>query len=357
MNPKAKLALVALLAAVGIGVAVWQRTPADDLQHATAAAPPCDGGLCVFGPNRCQFVTARGSGLGVEVPDTGSGLLLLKQCFHRCEFDGGIEVQIGEREIPCREPLYDGGPERCVDGGIPIMRDLCTEPFGIPELPPGVETLEATWARDYLPGEAPTEVWTAEHPEAPWKCACGGPGFDGDAGPCRFRNDDFLDGGIVIERVIEASGPIPAQTVVIHAKIPNGKKWEKPDEDHAHAKPGDWKGNCRRMPCGTWSGMSPTPVECRGDEFKGLECGMGKAGKRLSGDQQEDDAGHPMTCVGNKWVPSLDPAWECGEGRWYREQKPCPAPTQDPDAGLCYKAKCQDHLCNNVPVNCKKLSE
>jgi hypothetical protein len=297
----------------------------------------------------------------VDLTDASCGLLLLKQCFNRCEPDASIEVVVGEELIPCKPPKYDGGPERCVDGSTPITEDICKHPKDLPPLPPGVEVLSEAgsglFRRDFIPGEFPTEVWTAEHPEAPWECACGGKGFDGDAGACKFRTDDFLDGGVESTVTIPAAPGIPEQTLTITNPIPNGKKWEKPSEDHQIAHDGDWKGNCRRMPCGTWSGMDPLPAECRADEFKDVECGMGKAGKRKSADQSEDDAGRPMTCVANKWVRSCDPTWECGEGKWYRENcGTCAKPVNDPDAGLCYKEpKCRDHKCVVKPVNCKKL--
>jgi hypothetical protein len=64
-----------------------------------------------------------------------------------------------------------------------------------------------------------------------------------------------------------------------------------------------------------------------------------------------------MTCVANKWVPSLDPSWECGEGKWYKEKKECPQPAQDPDAGLCYHVACKHHSCVQTAVKCKKTKD
>lgn len=363
MNPRAALALLAVLTAIGIGTAVWNRTPAGDFMHVVASAPPCDGGLCLLPPDRCEFVTTRFGPNASVVPDGGSGLSLTKVCFVQCDFDGGFyEVEAtGSNPIPCKEPKYDGGPARCADGSIPFTdyRDLCKDHKGA-ELPPGVEALVATWTRPYVKGEPQVEVWAAEHVEAPWRCACGGPGHDPDAGPCKFRTDDFLDGGIARTVELPAAGPLQAQTIVYTERIPNGKKWTKPGEAFTVSRdPSDWKGNCHPMPCGTWSGVDPMPPECRADEFKGLECGMGKIGRRLSGDQRADDAGRPMTCVGNRWVRSCDPTWECGEGKWFKEQcsAGCERSKNNPDAGLCYsEPKCADHRCVQIPAKCAKIT-
>lgn len=308
---RAAFAFVSLLAAAAIGLGYIVRSGGDPghLVGGFNATPAAE-------PTTCRFTTVRGPSevwttLGLELADGGSGLAAAKSCFHvppGCEGTADEEIHIlykvdgGVNPAPCE--VVDGSTY-CPDATVPwvVFADLCATEV-IP-LPGGIEYLTSDeWERPYIPGEPVFEVWTAEHKDAPWLCACGAPGFVPDAGQCeRFKPagnpPGRIDGGVW--------EPVPAV------------------EESLRLQPESWRGNCRRMPCDTWGGMAALPAECRVHACDGLECGMGRAGELcgpIPGYRTVDAEGHDLTCAANKWQRECDDGASGKPGRWY--VKVCP---------------------------------
>jgi hypothetical protein len=324
-------AFVALLAAVAIGSGYIIRSGGDPghLVGGFNAAPDAT-------PTTCRYNTVRPSEawtqIGLDYPDGGNGLAAAKSCYNvptGCESEDAHvydPADSGANPVPCEDR---DGSLFCPDATIPwaTFNDRCAiEPV---VLPLGIEhNSYDEWERPYIPGEPVFEVWTAEHKDAPWRCACGGPGFVPDAGVC--------------ERYVALYGKhketitiSPGMTFDQYPRL-DGGVWEPipPVEQTMSYKPGEWRGNCRKMPCGTWAGMNPLPAECRVHACDGLECGMGRAGELCGPEKsyrKKSDAGEDLTCAANKWEaecekvcskPSKDKKGK--KGKWYvAECPPC----------------------------------
>ena len=348
---RAALAFVSLLAAAALGYGYIIRSGGDPghLVGGYYATPDA-------APTLCRFNTVRGpsevwTALGLVEPDGGSGLAAAKTCFHvppGCEQDDASVWELADSGVnpaPCEVVAVDGGVlADCPDATVPwaSYRDLCATE--VVALPTGIEYLSTDeWERPYIPGEPVFEVWTAEHKDAPWRCACGAAGFVPDAGPC----ERFVD---IFGAEVTYPGPItPGGVQMMMTGRPqlDGGVWEPISaiEEARGIKADRWRGNCRRMPCGTWSGMNPIPAECRAHACDGLECGMGRAGELcgpVKGYRKLDEAGNDLTCAGNRWerecpvcpkprgraeaaVKPGSPRSKGPKGKWYvAECPPCP---------------------------------
>lgn len=327
---RAALAFVSLLAALAIGGAYLVRAKGDPghLVGGYYATPDA-------APTLCRYCTVRGPSevwdkLGLDRLDGGSGLAAAKTCFHvppGCEAEEAHVYEVVDAGLDpiCEE--IDGGVV-CLDGGTPwaATRDLCaTEVITLPD---GIEYLTADeWERPYVPGEPVFEVWAQEHPQAPWRCACGAAGLDPKAGPCERLVPLYAKGKAVAVPAELGGGSYEPRVQL------DGGVWEKvpPVEESRSYPAGKWRGNCTRMPCATWAGVDTLPTACRSRECDGVECGLGRAGGwcgPVQGYQKKDDAGNDWTCAANRWQREC-PDGACGApGRWYVKQCPCA-----PDAG------------------------
>lgn len=267
MNVRTTAALAAFLAALALGYA-WTHQP--DPGHVvggfTASQDP---------PTTCWFGAVRGdaktlASLKITLPPKSTGILLAKSCF----------------------ALPDGGT---------------------PPLPEGLEYSAADeWSRPYIEGEPVFEAWVSEHPSAPWRCACGASGAL-DAGACEAFVPSTAKRTALLPSALPDGAPVEIQEVVrldggVWEPVVEIDQWKFMERDA-------WRGNCTRMPCGSWSGVEPTPEACRASECLGRECGRGRAGGHCGPIPGYRNGA--FTCAENRWQLECDPSWECGPGKWY----------------------------------------
>lgn len=338
---RAALAFIALMTAAAIGVAWIIRSPAGDPNHLVGgynASPDA-------APNLCWHGLVRGPSeiwtqLGLDKIDGGDSIALAKSCFHvppEClAVDGGVLVlrDAGTDPAPC--VTTDAGLY-CPDASTPwaVYEDICATDVQI--LPSGIEWTSADeWFRPYIPGEPVFEVWSNGHPQAPWQCACGAAGARLDAGACETFEPLYGKQKVDITTW-------EGQTLKVYPRLDGGVWTAVPRERlHETRRPGEWRGNCVRMPCSSWGEPEALPPACRVAECDDRPCGRGRGGK-CGEDFSTDDAGQPITCVGNQWARECDPDWECGPGKWAASCGQCPVGStckghkckldRDPDAG------------------------
>lgn len=312
---RAALAFIALMTAAAIGTAWIIRSPAGDPNHLIGgynASPDAT-------PTHCWFGLVRGPSeiwerLGLDKVDGGDSIALAKSCFAvppECVgVDGGVLVlrDAGSTPAPC--VAVDGGTY-CPDASTPwaVYEDICATDVQI--LPSGIEYTPADeWFRDYIPGEPVFEVWSNGHPAAPWRCACGASGAHPDAGPCETFEPYFG------KKLVDRSLP-EGRTVSFYPQL-DGGIWTPVPRERLHEtwRAGEWRGNCVRMPCASWGEPEALPQACRVAECDDRPCGRGRGGGKCGEEFSTDDAGQPITCVGNQWQRECDPDWECGKGKW-----------------------------------------
>lgn len=312
---RAALAFIALMTAAAIGTAWILRSPAGDPNHLVGgyyATPDA-------APTQCWFGLVRGPSeiwerLGLDKVDGGDSIALAKSCFAvpaECVgADGGVFVlrDAGSTPAPC--VAVDGGTY-CPDASTPwtVYEDICATEVQI--LPAGIEYTSADeWFRPYQPGEAVFEVWSNEHPQAPWRCACGAAGARPDAGACETFEPVYSKQKVDVTTW-------EGETIKVYPQL-DGGVWTPVPRVRLHEVllPGTHRGNCTPMPCSSWGEPEALPPACRVAECDGMACGRGKAGGRCGDDYGTDDAGMAVTCVGNQWARECDPDWECGPGKW-----------------------------------------
>lgn len=249
LRNRVTLAIVTFCTAVGIGAA-WIARSGGDTGHLV-------GGYATdVSVDTCWEGTTRGLGWvaqGLVIPEGGSGLVLTKVCYRSSE--GDLEAR----------------------------------------LPEGVEWISDGTERPYVPGEAVFEAWVQEHPEAPWRCACGAEGRKPDAGACEQYKPLYST------VPVEESHPLfgtrtyyPRLDGGVWEPVPVGAEWRKIPE-------GGWRGNCTPIPCVSWGEMGALPAACRVNECRGRVCGPGRAKGECGPEQMVDAEGATSMCVGGQW--------------------------------------------------------